>query len=282
MPDPVEISLGPYLLRVAVEFGPRILGFRRQPGPELFAVLGDEVVIDRPDSGVYRFRGGHRLWASPELPPITYAPDDEPCQVTQEEDTVTVEGRADRAGLIKRITLRGGEQDVVVDHELGNAGAGPIEVAPWSLSQLALGGVAIVPLWGPPDEHGLWASSSLVSWPYTDLSDPRVTFHRGALTVAAEASRPFKIGTGPDPGRLGYLLDGYLFTKEVVPAGAGTYADRGAVGQFYLGDSFCELETLGPLVTLQLDDWATHREVWRIEQCEDVGTALSRLTTGRR
>jgi hypothetical protein len=282
MAEPVAISLGPYLLQVAVDFGPRVLGFRREGGPELFAALGPDVIIDRPDSGVYRFRGGHRLWASPEIPAITYAPDDEPCRVTQEEKTVTVEGPPDRAGLIKRISLRLGDDGVQVDHELGNGGEVTLEVAPWALSQLALGGIAIVPIWGPAEEHRLSASGSLVTWPYTDLSDPRVTWHEAAMSVGAEPGPPFKVGTGPEPGHLGYLLDGHLFTKEVPPAGDDEYPDRGAVGQFYLGDRFCELETLGPLLTLEPGEWADHREVWQIEECDDVEAALSRLNAAGR
>jgi hypothetical protein len=282
VPDPVAVSLGSYRLQVAVDFGPRILGFQLDSGPELFAALGPEVVIDRPDSGVYHFRGGHRLWASPEIPEITYAPDDAVCQVSEDEGAVTVEGPVDRAGLIKRITIHGGDDGVVVDHELGNGGDAPVEVAPWALSQLALGGTAIVPIWGQPDEHRLSASGSLITWPYTDLADRRVAWHGVAMVVRAEAGPPFKIGTGPDPGRLGYLLDGHLFTKTVEPAREGEYPDRGAVGQFYLGDAFCELETLGPLDTLQPGELATHREVWQIEGCDDSDAAVARLTEGRR
>jgi hypothetical protein len=54
------------------------------------------------------------------------------------------------------------------------------------------------------------------------------------------------------------------------------------VGQFYLGDAFCELETLGPLDTLQPGELATHREVWQIEGCDDSDAAVARLTEGRR
>ena len=36
---------------------PRVLGLSRE-GPEIFASLGPEVVIDRPDSGVYRSGAG--------------------------------------------------------------------------------------------------------------------------------------------------------------------------------------------------------------------------------
>jgi hypothetical protein len=274
--DVVEIELGRYRIRVATAFGPRVLGLSCDGGPEIFASL-PEVVIDRPDSGVYRFRGGHRLWASPELPPITYAPDDEPCSVTREDESISIVGPVDRAGLVKRMTLSGDSEGVVVDHELVNAGAAIIELAPWALSQIRLGGVAIVPVAGKPDEYRLSASSNIVIWPYTDLADPRVTWDHAGLLVRAEPGPPFKVGTGPAPGRLGYLIEGHLFTKQVPSAGPDRYPDRGAVAQFYLGDAFCELESVGPLSVLDPGGSVTHREVWEIEECEDVATAARRL-----
>ena len=274
--DVVELELGPYRIRVAAMFGPRVLGLRRDGGPEMFASLPD-TVIDRPDSGVYRFRGGHRLWASPELPSITYAPDDEPCSVTKGADDVSIVGPVDRAGLVKKMILSGGPDGVVVDHELVNAGANTIELAPWALTQLPLGGLAIVPVSGPPDEYLLSASSSLVLWPYTDLADPRVTWDQAGLLVRAEPGPPFKVGTGPAPGRLGYMMEGHLFTKQVPPAESARYPDRGAIGQFYLGDAFCELESLGPLSVLNPGESVTHREVWEIEECGDVASAARRL-----
>ena len=277
MADPLSFALGPFLLQVAIEFGPRVLGFRRDPGPEMFANLGPDLVIDRPDSGTYRFRGGHRLWASPEIPMITYAPDDEPCGVTTMPDGVAIIGRADRAGLVKGINMMLADGGARVDHVLTNAGSEPIEVAPWAITQLRLGGEAIIPIEGQADPNRLQANRSLVMWPYTDLTDSRVTFHSDALSVRAEAGPAFKVGTGPDPGRLGYLLDGHLFTKTVVPSNHGPYPDRGAVGQFFLGDAFCELETVGPLVTLEPGEETAHREVWEIEECDSFESAVTRL-----
>jgi hypothetical protein len=244
----------------------------------MFAQLRPDLVIDRPDSGVYRFRGGHRLWAAPEVPAITYAPDDDPCQVVEDEDTVTVVGPPDRAGLTKRLSIMAQGNEVIVDHLLTNDGAEPVEIAPWAITQLRLGGTAIVPIEGGSDPNRLQANASLVLWPYTDLTDPRVTLHQRALTVRAEAGAAFKIGTGPAPGRLGYLLDGHLFTKTVTSAEDRRYADRGAVGQFYLGDSFCELETIGALVTLAPEEETAHREVWAIEECADLDEALAAMT----
>jgi hypothetical protein len=275
--DVVEIGLGAFQVRVAMAFGPRVLGLSRDGGPEIFASLGPEVVIDRPDSGVYRFRGGHRLWAAPEIPEVTYAPDDEPCSVTTSTDRVAVVGRADRAGLVKGIDVSLAEGSLLVDHILANSGSEPMEVAPWAITQLRLGGTAIIPIDGKADPNLLQANRSLVLWPYSDLADSRVTFHHGALTVNATEGPAFKIGTGPDPGRLGYLLGGHLFTKTVEPAGSQPHPDRGAVGQFYLSDAFCELETLGPLVDLEPGGQASHREVWDIEECDSIESAVTRL-----
>jgi hypothetical protein len=276
--DPLAIEFGSYRVTVAVDFGPRVLAFRRESGPELFASLGSDVVIDRPESGVYRFRGGHRLWASPEVPSITYAPDDEPCRVDLDGDSVAIEGPPDRAGLAKRMTLGSDGEGLEVIHALTNAGPRPFQLAPWAITQLRLGGTAIIPVSGEPDPEGLQADRSLVLWPYTDLADRRVMMRQRADVVVADPGPAFKIGTGPDPGRLGYLLDGHLFTKTVEPAGARPYPDRGAVAQFYLGDRFCEVETVGPLTTLEPGEGVTHREIWDIGPCEDVEAALTRLT----
>jgi hypothetical protein len=276
--DALEVELGPYRITVASAFGPRILGLRLGGGPEILARLGDDVVIDRPDTGVYRFRGGHRLWASPELPWVSYAPDDEPCQVATGEGFISVTGPADRAGLTKQLTVRFEAGRLVVDHALGNAGPEPIEAAPWAITQFRLGGTAIVPIRGRADPEGLQANRALALWPYTDLSDRRISWRVDALIIDALAGVMLKIGTGPDPGSIGYLIDGYLFLKEVPPEAPGRYPDRGAVAQFFVNKDFCELESVGAITTLDPGQAATHREVWEIVRCDDVATAVERVT----
>ncbi|MGH8914656.1 MAG: hypothetical protein ACRDZM_09100 [Acidimicrobiia bacterium] len=264
--EAVAVEIGPYRLAVATSFGPRVLDLRLGDAPSMFARLGDDTVIDLPDSGVYRFHGGHRLWASPEVPDVTYAPDDMPCQVDFGPERVSITGSVDRAGLIKRIVVERDGDRLVVDHTLGNPGPDVIEAGPWAITQLRLGGAVVLPTTGPVPE-GLQASHSLVLWPYTDLSDSRITWRRRALVISAMAGPPFKIGAGPGPRRLGYLLDGHLFTKELPGTGEGEYADRGAVGQVYLNQAFCELESVGPIITLEPGSTASHRELWSIEPC---------------
>jgi hypothetical protein len=277
--EPLRLEIGPYRLSLATSFGPRVLSLRLGNGPEMLAELGDDVVIDRPDSGVYRFHGGHRLWASPELPWVTYSPDDEPCLVEAGDDSVSITGPTDRAGLTKKIVIGLQTGTIVVDHTLANAGSDTIGVAPWAITQLRLGGVALVPTL-VTETDVLQASHSLVLWPYTDLSDPRLSWRGRALVVDAVAGPPFKVGIGPRPGQLGYLIDRHLFIKGIASAGPGDYPDRGAVGQIYLNDHFCELESAGPLVALDPGSEVQHRELWAIEECDCLETAYQRIVGG--
>jgi hypothetical protein len=95
--------------------------------------------------------------------------------------------------------------------------------------------------------------------------------------VNADPGAALKLGAGPNPVRLGYFLDGYLFVKEFPAAGDSRYADRGAVGQIFLERDFCELESLGALTTLAPGSQATHRETWTLAECDSLETAKQRL-----
>jgi hypothetical protein len=246
-------------LLVTVSVGPRVLGLVG-PGGNLMAVL-PEAGLDLPGDGRLRLLGGHRLWAAPEVPAMTYQPDERPCQVTEVEDGVRVEAPADGAGLAKAIEVRRAVDGWIVDHAVRNASDAPVELAPWAITQLRLGGEAVLPLGG--GGRGLQADRSLVLWPYTDLSDRRIRFEDGAALVRAEAAGPtLKLGVAPGEGRVSYRLDGEVFEKRIdVDAGA-PHADRGAAVQVYLCDEFCELETLGPLRVVEPGARATHRETW--------------------
>jgi hypothetical protein len=273
----IAVRIGPYRLEAATEFGPRLTGLRRDEGPELFAQLDSDVAIDHPDSGTFRFHGGHRLWAAPEIPAITYAPDDHPCDVSAGSDELTITAPTDAAGLVKQLSVRLDGNGLVVDHRLTNAASESAAVASWAITQFRLGGLALLPIGPGTAGDEFQADRSLVLWPYTDLTDPRLSWQERAVVVEAAAGPRFKIGSGPSPGRLGYLIDRQLFTKQITSAGAGSYADRGAVGQVFVEDSFCELESVGPIVALELGSSVTHREIWEVTDCADLATAYDRL-----
>lgn len=265
--------IGRYTVGVPDGFGPRLLGFRAEAGPEMLVRLGPDVAL-HSGAGTVHFRGGHRLWASPEVPDLTHIPDDEPCEVVLEEGRLRVTGPVDAAGFTKQLEVSANRHGLVVDHQLGWSGPAPVRVGAWAITQLPLGGTALLPL-GGREGTGYQGDRSLVLWPYTDLNDDRLGFRERTVVMAARPGPQLKLGSGPAPGRLGYLREGWLFTKTVEPAGEGDYPDRGAVGQVYMNEDFCELESLGPLAELEPGSEVRHREVWDALECPDLDSALT-------
>lgn len=273
----MRFELGPFRLEVATAFGPRITGLGKDGGPELLAGLGPEVVIDHP-AGALPLHGGHRVWASPEVPDVTYAPDDQACSVSGDSSSVVVTAPPDRAGISKSILVtRFGdklavESAIEVTRTLGGS------VAAWSITQFPPGGYALVPL-VEADSSPL-PNRQLVLWPYTSLDDDRFEFRGGGLIVDARSGAPLKIGVGPRPGRLGYWRQGQLFVKELDRPGSGPLPDLGAAGQVFAGEWFCELESVGPLVAAGEGVETSVTEVWSVSPCPDLETAYGLVVEG--
>jgi hypothetical protein len=250
---------------ISTSVGPRVLGLLGR-GDNLFAIL-PEAGLERHDGDRFRFLGGHRLWAAPEIPEITYQPDDRPCTVTEVEDGIRVEAVPDGAGLIKSIQVRRDGDGWRVDHVLGNGSGRPLTVAPWAVTQLRLGGEVILPIGG--GAVGLQADRSLVLWPYSDLSDRRVWLTSDAVHLEAVAGvSPLKLGAAPSEGWVSYRVDAEVFEKRVAIDPAASYPDRGAVVQVYLCDDFCELETVGSLREVHPGGAATHTEHWSLTEAD--------------
>lgn len=248
-------------LVVTVSAGPRILGLEVGEG-NLMAVVPEEA-LELPDGRVHRLLGGHRLWVAPEVPSVTYEPDDVPCTATELADGLRVDAPPDGAGIGKALEIRRDDGSWVVDHEVRNGSGGEITLAPWALTQLRLGGEVTLPI--GPRREGPTADRSLVLWPYTDLGDPRIRFGPGAVTIEALARGPrLKLGAAPSDARVAYRVGSVTFEKRIEIEPEAEYADRGAAVQVFVCDAFVELETLAPLRTLQPGAVATHRERWTI------------------
>lgn len=272
----IRQQLGPYEVAVAVTFGPRLISLKQDDSPEMFVALDPEVATGHPSGQTYRFRGGHRLWASPEDPAVTYAPDDHNCMVTSGTDSLTISAPKDMAGFEKTIRLGWADSRLSVEHRLHWVGEGPIAVSPWAITQVPLGGVAILPVAGVGEGPG--ADRSVVVWPYTRLNDERISWAENSVLIHATPGKPTKLGSGPATRSIGYLRDGHLFTKRF-EAPPGEYPDRGALAQIYTNELFCELESLGPLVSLEPGDEANHVEVWEISRCPDPQSAVAAVTS---
>jgi hypothetical protein len=270
----VTLTNGSITLRIATSFGPRILSCAITDAPNILATLPDATLPWRPDKP-FHLRGGHRLWIAPEVPDLTYAPDDEPVTVTSEAGTVTVAAAATTPSPFhKTIALRLHQEEpaVTVAHSLDYAGAEPMEVAPWAITMLRPEGTLLLPL-GATDGAGLQASRSIVLWPYTRLDDPGIEIHENLLVVHGSRSDPTKIGTHGSAGWCAYVVDGLVFVKTVISAGSGHFADLGATFQGFARAEFCELETLGRLRRMQPGVTANHVETWRLTRIDDLDPA---------
>lgn len=266
----MKAELGTYLVEIATDFGPRITSLRLGDGPEQLAWLGEDTTLDH-ESGPFRFRGGHRLWAAPEDSLITYAPDDHECTVQEVDGGVTVAAPPDAAGLVKEMTVRVDEGTLVVDHRITGSGT-DLRVAPWAITQLPLWGTAILPVIGA--ETGPSANRYLVMWPYASIEDRRVTLCDDVLEIEAEDGPQLKFGVGPRPGMLGYFKEGVVFLKEVEAVDDRVVPDFGAAGQIYVGQGFCELESVGGLTDLSNGGEAVLRERWTVRDCADIESAI--------
>ncbi len=263
----VAVTIGDYHLEVATAFGPRITGLRRNGGPELLAVLGPDVAIEH-GGGTFRFRGGHRLWASPENPELTYAPDDHQCFVDSDGESLRVTAGPDSAGMSKEIEVTADGDGLLIEHRLTPTRELSDPVAAWAITQFPVGGVALLPLVG--SETGPLPNRQLTLWPYTSPDDERLHYLEAGIELSADTGGPMKVGAGPNRSPLGYLRDGQLFIKTHVSSTGSGVPDLGAGSQVYVGQGFCELETVGGLTD---DASARVSERWTVRPCGDTATA---------
>lgn len=262
MVESTDIDLGRVVLRIATHAGPRILGYARPGRPALFADLPEATVSD-PSVGTYRLLGGHRLWRAPEEPATTYQPDDDGVRIAHTDGTIELVGAPDSDGVTKHILVRQQGEVTIVDHRLENGGPAPVRTAPWAITQLTPGGTAILPQpIGDPDAR--LPNRQLVLWPYTDLGAPEISFAGHTLRIEASrrASR-WKVGFANHRGWLAYHLDGELLVKwGPLHDDAQAYVDLGSSAECYRDQQFLELETVGPVTTIEPGRTVHHREAW--------------------
>ncbi len=209
--------------------------------------------------------GGHRLWVAPEEPETTYEPDDAPVDIATDGDALVVKQSAGAAGIEKDLSIEFFGESVVVRHTLTSRNANPVRVAPWAITQLPVGGTAVLPLpLFPVDPEGLQPNAEIVLWPYTGVADTPFELCERLLLVNADRSDATKVGTALDRQWLAYLCNGLVFVKRASAVPGAEYLDRGAAAQCYCSADFVELETLGPATTLACDESVSHNETWQL------------------
>lgn len=265
-PNCYRLSNNVVELVVTSDVGPRIIRFA-------FNGEANEFYEDPATRGLmggddWRLYGGHRLWHAPEIDGRTNAPDNAPVTIEPHQSGLRVIQMAETAAVhIQKemdITLAADHAYVHIVHRLRNTGAWPVELAPWSLSVMAGGGRAIIPL--PPrgtHPEDLLPTGNLVLWAYADMADPRWTWGRQYILLQQRADgTPQKIGLGSAEGWLAYANQGHLFVKTHRYVAGADYPDKGSSVEVFTNSDMLEMETLGPITTLAPGAAVEHVEQW--------------------
>jgi hypothetical protein len=253
---------------ITQSIGIRIIYLGFCGGENIFAELPN-LTIDCPGIGSVNLYGGHRLWHSPQVPERTHLPDNYPVIIKEFESGVEVIRDTEiKTGIQKsiRITLPDNNANVIVDHIIKNEGVWPIETAPWAITSLKPGGVAILPQMTEfIDVDGVWPNRCLAFWPFTDINSPYIHWGNRFLFVEAKMEKGrLKFGFPNPKSWLAYYNRGLLFIKKASYSEKELYFDMGSSSQLYCQPEFIELETLGPRKVIAPGEIVSHREIWNL------------------
>ena len=255
-------------LVISLEVGPRILSYRSLSATNILHNYPQH--MGKSGEAKWMNRGGHRLWISPEDIVLSYIPDNIPVPHEALGDlSVKVTNPGSPAREIRKdiiVTLAPTGSSVELNHTLTNEGNAPETIAPWALTVMAPGGIALLPQ-PPIGEHprDLLPNRALIIWAFSDTTDPR--FHLGRHFISLRQQNnpaPFKFGLTHRGKWAAYLLGDQLFTKTVAFIDGATYADMGCNYESFTNEDTLEVETLGPLVTLGPGESISHRETWNL------------------
>ncbi len=252
--------------------GPRIIRLGLAGSPRNLLAETPDVGWETPH-GRYELFGGHRLWFAPEDPDLVAVPDGRGLVIETEPDGMRLTGLAELpTGLVRSMALRlpPGRAELEVCHELHNIADRPIELAPWSITQLPLGGTVLLPECPATPGHHARPNRTLVLWPYTNWEDPRFRPRDGLLTLDAQAGRDLKLGYFNDTGWVGYVRDGAVLVRRFEPLAGRPHPDLGCNVETYIGSRFVELELLGPLTELAPGATVVLVERWQILPADPI------------
>jgi hypothetical protein len=263
----VRVSNGELELVLTGEVGPRVirLGFAGQRN--LFAEMKGQ--MGGTNEKEWMIRGGHRLWIAPEAKPLTYELDNAPVQIRAIRNGVkTVQATGPLSGVQKTMefTMAPRRNEVKVVHTLTNRSRKPVTLSPWALTVMAPHGMAIIPLPEKiPHTKRLTHNQEWSLWGYTDFTDGRWTIGSRYLFFRQDPKKgPNKLGVAHREGWVAYQLDQFLFVKCFAYLDGAKYPDGGVNFETFSNEEMLEVETLGPLVTLQPGRSVRHEELWSL------------------
>jgi hypothetical protein len=270
-PNCYKLTNGTVEVIVTTDIGPRIIRYGFPGDENILGEVPNSVI--KTKLGDWKPWGGHRLWTAPESNPRSYSPDNSPVEFeTAAADSVRlIQPVEPQTGIQKEltITLEPAGSGLTILHKLTNRGFWSINVAPWALTIMNGGGLAILPQepyrsW----EEELLPARQLVLWHYTDLSDVRWTFGPKYIRLKTDEAMaaPQKIGIANKQGWAAYHRQNVLFIKRFSHLEGASYPDYGCNNEVYTAGSFIELESLGPLTQLEPDAATVHFERWSLHR----------------
>lgn len=270
----LRLTNGEVELIVTLDVGPRILAYRKCGGFNPLNVFEDQAgTMGEP---AWRNRGGHRLWVAPEDRVKTYFPDNAPVAWEKlDELQVRLRPQPETFNGIQKemdITLDPSGSGVTIVHRLIRLETTPLYLAPWALTVMAAGGIAVV----PQPEMGqhprdLLPNRNLVLWPYTDMNDSRWRFGRKYFLLKQDpAGVPTKIGLSHKPGWCGYFVHDVFFLKHYAWDPSAVYPDNGCNFEMFSNARMVELESLGPLTHLHGKNSLEHVERWELHDMPEA------------
>ena len=280
-------------LVITLDIGPRIIRYAEHDGPNVFVNLPAQ--MGGTNEKEWMIRGGHRLWTAPEAD-HSYDPDNAPVAWRQAGgDAVELTQSPSKTfGYQKAMTvelLPGADEIVRITHRLTNIGDKPLEVTPWVLSVMDIGGTCVVPQ-PPADLHPsefpegretlpeeFLPNREFVLWPFTDLTDGRYRFSEHFLRLSYKAGLPAtKLGLKVPTGWIAYENKGVIFAKHVARDDSQPYPDRGVNVELFTNNAILEIESLAPLNPLPPGQTRSHIEHWVLRP---AGQGLSNETAAR-
>lgn len=195
---------------LTADVGPRILFFGLEGGKNLLKIVENQ--LGRKDDLEWQLYGGHRLWAAPEDPHLSYLPDNQALLVEFDNDdgSLSFTRSADASGLERKLsilqitqnldivghscekdtyrsflesffkkdgTLVGKEMKVlghfIVRNEIVNRSQEVIKTASWGITSFTAGGIGYLPMEkNNNSEKRFQANRRLNLWDYASLRDP--------------------------------------------------------------------------------------------------------------
>ena len=269
-PNCYRLTNGEVELIVTTDVGPRVIRYGFVGGQNMFKEFTAQ--LGKSGEKAWQPRGGHRVWAAPEIVPITYALDNGPVQFHVNGDSIELTQPVEpETGLQKRMIVKlapsGSKAEVI--HRIANTGTKVKQLAPWALTMMAQGGAGITGF--PPrgvHPKDLDATNPLTMWAYTDFSDKRWHFTKKYLILKQDpaARDAQKTGLFNKSTWGAYLLGSDLFIKRCAADASQPYPDFGVSFETFTNNEFLEIETLGPLQPLPQGKTVEHVERWSLHR----------------